>query len=293
MNKKFLTMLAILIKRVKETDVMNTAVVVAYYLLLSLFPILIVIGNLLPLIGIHAATTLPYLEMIFPKTIYTFLEPAIKSLLTNSSGGLLSVSAIAAFWSASQGINALQRALNKAYGVSQRGNFFLMRLASIGMIGLLLLGIVGAAFILAVGQVVLDALQPIWGFPIEVSQQFAVLKWPLVTAVLLLVMFVIYWRVPNAKLKIRWILPGTFFATAGWLGLAQVFGLYAQYFAGRVNGYQIIGSFIVLMLWLVFAALILIIGGIMNGTLSQYKTGEKLTEKTSIVKIIQKKLKKD
>ena len=35
--------------------------------------------------------------------------------------------------------------------------------------------------------------------------------------------------VPNAKVKLRSTLPGAVFATAGWMLLSQVFGLYARF----------------------------------------------------------------
>ena len=41
--------------------------------------------------------------------------------------------------------------------------------------------------------------------------------------------------------------------------LSQIFGLYVKYFSSRIASYQIIGSFIILMLWLNFAATIIIL----------------------------------
>lgn len=101
-------------------EIGNSSVVVAYYLLLSLFPLLIAVGNVLPYLRIDPNSVLPYIAEAIPKDVYKNLEPAIRSLLTQRSGGLLSVSALAAFWSASQSINALQNAMNKAL-VSNKG----------------------------------------------------------------------------------------------------------------------------------------------------------------------------
>lgn len=111
-------------------EIGNSSVVVAYYLLLSLFPLLIAVGNVLPYLRIDPNSVLPYIAEAIPKDVYKNLEPAIRSLLTQRSGGLLSVSALAAFWSASQSINALQNAMNKAFGVEQRKNFILVRVVS-------------------------------------------------------------------------------------------------------------------------------------------------------------------
>ena len=97
----------------------TTSVVVAYYLLLSLFPLMIALGNLLPYLSIDPNTVLSYVQELIPSQIYDFIGPAIENLLTTSSGGLLSISALAALWSASQSINALQIAMNKAFGVDR------------------------------------------------------------------------------------------------------------------------------------------------------------------------------
>jgi membrane protein len=78
--------------------------------------------------------------------------------------------------------------------------------------------------------------------------------------------------------RIKYALPGTIFATVGWIVLAQGFSIYAQTFAQRVSGYQIIGSFIVLMFWLNFAATIIILGGVLNVTIEEYHTGQEVTE---------------
>ena len=66
--------------------------VVACYLLLSLFPLLIAVGNVLPYLRIDPNSVLPYIAEAIPKDVYKNLEPAIRSLLTQRSGGLLSVS---------------------------------------------------------------------------------------------------------------------------------------------------------------------------------------------------------
>ena len=246
-------------------EIGNSSVVVAYYLLLSLFPLLIAVGNVLPYLRIDPNSVLPYIAEAIPKDVYKNLEPAIRSLLTQRSGGLLSVSALAAFWSASQSINALQNAMNKAFGVEQRKNFILVRVVSFLVILLFMVAIVGVVVILGLGQYIIELLQP----------TFQALKWPLTTVVLLVIMCLIYAVVPNRKLSLRSILPGAIFSTVGWMLLSQIFGLYVKYFSSRIASYQIIGSFIILMLWLNFAATIIILGAIVNAVVDEYLSGDK------------------
>lgn len=266
-------------KRMIDSELGTTSVVVAYYLLLSLFPLIIAFGNILPFLHIDQETVLTYLRQVIPETIYQFIGPAIKNLLTQSSGSLLSLSALAALWSASQSINALQIAMNKAYGVENRKNFLVVRFFSLIVILLFMIAISGVTLFLGLGQLILEALQPIFKFSGNVIIQFQALKWPITLIVLFIIMFLIYLIVPNAQLKLKAVIPGTIFATIGWMLLSQVFGLYAKYFATRVSGYQIIGSFIVLMLWLNFAATIMILGGIINAVVQEYITGNEIKKR--------------
>ena len=126
-NENLMRFIATTKKRITDSEMGTTSVVVAYYLLLSLFPLIIAFGNILPFLKIDQETVLTYVRQIIPETVYQFIGPAIRNLLTQSSGGLLSLSALAALWSASQSINALQIAMNKAYGVENRKNFLIVR----------------------------------------------------------------------------------------------------------------------------------------------------------------------
>lgn len=269
--------------RVVAAEVGNTSVVVAYYLFLSLFPLLIAVGNILPFLQINVDSLLPYVEDALPAPIYEFLAPVIKEVLTQTSGSLLSISVVTALWSASRGVNALQNAMNKAYGVEARGNFIIVRILSFLAIILFLIGIIGVFLIIGLGQVILEQLQPIFNFSTDWLAYFSAIKWPTTLLVLLVIMGLIYWVTPNAKVHVRSIIPGTLFATLGWSALSQGFSLYAKYFAARINGYQIMGSFIVLMLWLKFAAVIIILGGILNAVVEEKISGQIVAERSSVL----------
>ncbi|TVS98567.1 YihY/virulence factor BrkB family protein, partial [Enterococcus durans] len=209
-------------KRITDSEMGTTSVVVAYYLLLSLFPLIIAFGNILPFLHIDQETVLTYVREVIPETIYQFIGPAVKNLLTQSSGGLLSVSALAALWSASQSINALQIAMNKAYGVENRKNFLIVRFFSLVVILLFMFAISGVTIVLGLGQLILEAIQPIFKFSVNFIDQFQTLKWPITLVALFVIMFLIYLIVPNAQLKLKAVIPGTIFATVGWMLLSQV-----------------------------------------------------------------------
>ncbi|WP_321385670.1 YihY/virulence factor BrkB family protein [uncultured Enterococcus sp.] len=277
--------------RMIDSEIGNTSVVVAYYLLLSLFPLLIAVGNVLPYLRIDPNSVLPYLAEIIPETIFNDLKPAIKSLLTQSSGGLLSISAVATLWSSSQSINALQTAMNKAFGVEQRKNFIVVRLVSLFVIVLFLIALVGVVLILGVGQNIMDLVETMVHIPTDFVNTFETLKWPVTALGLFLALSLIYFVVPNVKLKSRSVFPGAIFATVGWLLLSQAFGIYVTYFSSRVSGYQIIGSFIVLMLWLNFASTIIVLGGIINAVVEDYLSHGQIEDRHGMFRQTFRKLK--
>ncbi|MHC5229581.1 YihY/virulence factor BrkB family protein [Enterococcus sp. LJL99] len=277
--------------RMIESEISNTSVVVAYYLLLSLFPLLIAVGNILPYLRINPDEVLPYIAEAIPSSIYQDLEPAIKSLLTQRSGSLLSLSALAALWSASKSINALQIAMNKAFGVEKRQNFIVMRIMSLVVLLLLLAALVGVVVVMGLGQTILHLLQPILNFSTNYIDTFQTLKWPITALVLLLIMYLLYQMIPNARLSFRSVFPGAVFATVGWMLLSQVFGLYLNYFSSKIAGYQIIGSFVVLMLWLNFAATIIILGAIINAVVEEYLSKGKIEDRNRSLNKYVKKMK--
>src|SRR5699024_12858942 len=98
--------------------------------LLSIFPAVMVVGNLLPMIGIDAKTILAYLSTAIPESVYDFIQPLIYDFLRRGSGGVLTTGALIALWSTSQGIAAFQRSVNHAYGIAANQNPVMNRIVS-------------------------------------------------------------------------------------------------------------------------------------------------------------------
>lgn len=290
-NKELMIFINITQNKINDAEIGTTSVVVAYYLLLSLFPLIIALGNILPFLHIDQGTVLTYIREMMPETIYQFIEPVVKNLLTQSSSGLLSISVLSALWSSSQSINALQIAMNKTYGVENRKNFLIVRFFSLIVIILFIIVISGVTIVLGFGQLILEAVQPIFKISVNFIYQFHTLKWPTTLIALFMIVFLIYLIVPNIHLKLKAVIPGTIVATVGCLLSTQVFSIYVKYFATYISGYQIIGSFIVLMIWLNFVAMIIIFGGIVNTIVQEYITSNETKERRSLFSSVLSRLK--
>lgn len=76
-NKGVRTFFLSAASRFNQANVSNEAIVISYYALLAIIPLMIFIGNLLPLLHLKASTVLAYIEMAIPRSIYQTLKPFI------------------------------------------------------------------------------------------------------------------------------------------------------------------------------------------------------------------------
>lgn len=264
--------------RFLEADISASSVIVAYYLLISLFPLAIAGGNILALFEISPASVLPYIDAILPPAVQTVLNPIIGSLLTSSSGGLLSISAIGLLWSAGRGINYLQKSSNKAYGVSAPDGFFngflLKRIISMLVVMLILLLLIVFILVFGIGQALLYNLGELFAWADNLNRYLADFKWPVMLVVLFCILMVMYYVLPDVKLKFRDIWPGAVFAMGGLMLLTQLFTLYMQFLSRSFNSYGALGALFILMFWLNFCCHILLLGAVLNASIFEKKYGK-------------------
>lgn len=250
----------------------------AYFSLLSLFPILLVIANVIPLFPINVDAILSYVETAVPPDIYSVIEPILIGYLSSSSGGVISIGLITALWSASKAFNSLQNILNDVYGVEPRKNFILVRLASL-LIQVAIVLIVGAIiFAFVFGEIIVSFVEDILNLDLGFIMQILQLRWLILLVVLLALFMAVYFIVPNHRLGLKSGIPGTIFATVGWVLLSQGFSIYLQFAGGDAAANATFGVFIVLMLWLYLAAMILLIGALLNTILYQYRSDQTVAE---------------
>lgn len=295
-NEKFIKIIKSVQEKFKRAEMSTSAATIAYYLLLSLFPLIIAIGNVLPLFKLDAEKILPYIAMMVPSPIFDMLAGTIENLLSSSNSGWLSISAIATVWASSRSINAMQTSLNKIYGVEAKHNMIIKRLLSFGTIFIFLITIMVVAILFTVGQRILDSVLPIFNLSPDIATWFTTLKWPITMGALFLTMSLIYAALPNAKVSFWSVVSGATFSTVGWMLLTQFFGVYTQFISKGLSSYGIIAGFIVFMLWLDFAAIIIIIGGIVNAVVQDFKPGGIQTREDHFAKsvnLLKEKIKKE
>ena len=115
----------------QASDSELTSVAVAYYWLISIFPLLLVVVNILPYFQIPVSDFLKVVNEFLPDTMYDVVAKIITEVLTQPSTGLLSFAVLSALWTFSKSMNFLQKAFNKAYGVAKNRGMISRQLMSL------------------------------------------------------------------------------------------------------------------------------------------------------------------
>jgi membrane protein len=258
-----------LIKEIKEDRVTGLAAEQAYYYLLALFPLLILLLSILPYLNIDIQTALDTIKTFMPAETMEVIEKNIINILSERNGGLLTFGILGTIWSASNGMNAFIHSMNIAYDVEETRNFIKARFISI----ILTLGLVVAFIVMlglpVFGKVIIELLQQVIPIPEETQILFSLLRWVIAVA-------------PNKSFPIKHVIPGAVTATVLWLGISLGFSFYVSNFANYSSTYGSLGSVIILMLWLYLSGLIFVIGGEINAILHRQNSIPKKQSRTIV-----------
>jgi membrane protein len=253
-----------------EDNLTDWAAALTYYSLLALFPALIALVSLLGLFGDPKSTTASLTEIITElgpdSAAETFSGPIESITSSQGTAGLTLVLGLAvALWSASGYVGAFMRASNIIYETREGRPFWKLRplqiavtLAMILMMALLAVGLV------ATGPV-LDAVAGPIGLSDTAVTVWSILKWPLMIFVFLIMVGVLYYASPNAKLRgFRWVTPGSLFAIVAWALASAAFAFYVANFGSYNKTYGTLGGLIVLLIWFWITNLAILFGHQLN-----------------------------
>lgn len=271
-----------LIKEIKEDRVTGLAAEQAYYYLLALFPLLILLLSILPYLNIDIQTALDTIKTFMPAETMEVIEKNIINILSERNGGLLTFGILGTIWSASNGMNAFIHSMNIAYDVEETRNFIKARFISI----ILTLGLVVAFIVMlglpVFGKVIIELLQQAIPIPEETQILFSLLRWVIAVVVISLVLAFLYRFAPNKSFPAKHVIPGAVTATVLWLGISLGFSFYVSNFANYSSTYGSLGGVIILMLWLYLSGLIFVIGGEINAIIHRQNSIPKKQSRTIV-----------
>lgn len=258
----------------KESDSELTSVAVAYYWLISIFPLIMIVVNILPYFQIPISNFLIALKEFLPNSMFEVIEKIVREVLTQPSTGLLSFAVLSALWTFSKSMDFLQKAFNKAYGVAKNRGLISHQLISLLVsFGLQVLFAL-ALFLSMFGQMLLNLLKNYWQSDSILFDYLQDFTGPIIYILLFAILVMLYYFLPNVKVtSIRYILPGSIFVLVTLMLFSNIFSTSINTYVNHLVDVRFFSSIIVvvIMFWFILIAKILILGAVINASVLSLK----------------------
>ncbi len=253
------------VREFKEDKLQHWAAALTYYAVLSLFPALLVMVSLVGLLGDPETVTKFLTDVVGAlgpaSAVDTFKGP-IESITSNkgAAGVMAIVGVVAALWSASGYVGAFTEASNTIYEVEEGRPFWklkplqlLVTFVCISLVAVTALAlVVSGPLATAVGDAIGlgDAAVTAWQFG----------KWPAMLLLVLLILHVLYYASPNAKVRKKWVSPGALLTLVVWILASVGFAFYVANFGSYNKTYGTMGGVVVFLLWLWITNIAVLLG---------------------------------
>ena len=253
-----------------EDELTDRAAALTYYAVLSIFPALIALVSIVGLIGDPQTITKAMTDIVSsvgPASAAETFKGPIEGL-TKSSGAagiLLIVGIASALWTASGYVGAFMRASNVIYEVEEGRSFIKLRPLQmlVTLVLVLLLALVLVALVLT-GPIA-GAVGSAIGIAGTAVTVWDIAKWPVLFAIVVVMITLLYYSAPNAKLHgVKSIVPGAALAIVVWLLVSAAFAFYVANFGSYNKTYGALGGVICFLVWLWITNVAILLGAELN-----------------------------
>ncbi|MFZ0369680.1 MAG: YihY/virulence factor BrkB family protein [Halobacillus sp.] len=262
--KKLVSYVKELVHEFQKDNIPILGAAQAYYYLLAIVPMIILLLSILPYMNIEAETAINALGKVIPSDTAEVFRENIISIVEQPKGGLLTIGILGTLWSASNGVNAFIQSANQAYNVDETRSFIKVRLLSIVLTLGMILAIVVALVLPVFGDVLINFMNNTFNLPSETVIIFQLLRWVISVLVIGAILMALYHFAPNKNIPFKHILPGAIITAALWQIISLAFSFYVSNFANYSATYGSLGGIIILMLWFFLTGIILMVGAEIN-----------------------------
>lgn len=250
--------------KLREDSISAFAAQAAFFIILSFFPFVMFLFTLLNYLPVSADELFLHLTDIFPSTVTSVFQTILSELTKKASGTILSVTVVAALWSASRGMLALVRGLNAVYGHKETRNYFLIRfVAMLYTLGFAVL-LIATLLLLVFGNRIYAFILRSFPFLGDLAMFIMSIRFLVTVAILTVFFLLLYLVIPNRKSSLLRELPGALMTTAGWVGFSFLFSFYINNLNDFTYTYGSLTTLAVCMLWLYFCMYLLFLGAELN-----------------------------
>lgn len=271
-RKKCPNALVSLVSWVMDLQIPVYAANACYFLVLMIFPALLLVMSSLRYTSLSANDLIEVLGTVVPSALMPTVERLIVNTYYNSSGVVISVSAVTALWSSSRGVYGLLTGLNHVYGVREDRGYFYTRLISV---------VYTFAFLMVL---ILTLVLHVFGKSIAAwinAKDLALVDWMVrvidirflvLLGLQILVFTALYMVLPNRRNRFWSSLPGATVAAVGWQMISNLFSIYVQRLNVYTNIYGSVYALALGMLWLYICVTIVLFGGVLNRLILRWQT---------------------
>jgi membrane protein len=257
-------------REILDDNVLGMSAQTAYYFFFSLFPLFLFTAPLMGFIGERQeimAWLILNLRQAVPAEAADLVDNVVHDVLSPSSAGVISIGLLGAAWAGSNVFSALIDSLNRAYDVDESRPWWKKKLIALA-------AVLASAVLFAVTSSVMlggpeiaewvERSTPMGEFG---QQVWTVVQYPLAFALLIGMMWLIYYFLPNQRQDKTQILVGAAAAATLWVVGTLLFRLYVANFGSYNKTYGAIGGVIVLLTWMYLTMLVILVGGELNAEL--------------------------
>ncbi len=259
-----------------DHNVGQNAAALAYYLLFSLFPLLIFISNFLGLLDLNVFGITQALQQVLPQDAVGIIENYLDHITHTSSYTLMVFSLVFSVWFPMRAVQGLMTDVRHAYGqgnpkhllpyIGRQLVFTVVFL--IGLVLTLLFSILGRQVISTINSFLPEDFLKLSGYLLGAWQYLRFLP---VGLMMMATVGTLYVVSLDERPRIKSILPGLLLASGLWLIVSIGFSFFVENFNHYSLIYGALGAVIVLLIWLHLTAMILILGAEFNAALQKIK----------------------
>ena len=257
-----------LLRRLQKMEIPGHAADAGFFILLSLFPMLVLVMSILRYTALDARDLMDLLDGYIPAALREMVQKIVIQTYAHTGAGVVSLSVFGALWSASRGIHGILQGLNAVYDAPEDRSWLRRRAISVGYTFAFLLVVLLSLALNVFGGYLLDLL-PREGAFWQILWEMVPFRFVLMLLLQTALFDAMYTVLPNKTTDFRDNFPGAVLASLGWIVFSDLFSLYVEHWAGYANLYGSVYVPALGMLWLYFCMIILFCGGGLNQLLQE------------------------
>lgn len=248
--------------QINEKHVGAYASSAAFFMFLSLIPILLLICSAIPYTPITEASLMSALKDVLPDSFVPLMVTIVEEVY-DKTATVLSITIVATLWSSAKGILALVRGLNVINDIKETRNYFLLRIEACLYTIILLIAIVFTLSIMVFGKVLVKTIVEAFPKLIYLLEFFMSIRFVFSLAILAVFFVILYSWFPSEKVRYKTQIPGALFTSVVWSLFSWGFSFYInQYTAFSIYGS--LSTLIMMMIWMYFCMYIVLLGALLN-----------------------------